>query len=134
MKFLPLLFVYLLTIVQPAVAWGRKGHAVVATIAEANLTPAARVQVQVLLQGDLNSKGELSGRNTLADVASWADEIRAVAPDYTYRGWHTRGNPVCQIKLGACKRGECVDQKLLHYADVLKDRSASSRERNEALK
>jgi len=134
MKYLTFVVACLLILTSQAFAWNKKGHAAVARIAEANLTPATSAQVQALLKGDLDSHGRLSRRQTLADVASWADEIRNTAPEYTYRGWHTRGNPVCSPKLSGCKKGECVDQKLLHYAAVLKDRSASARERNEALK
>ena len=35
-------------------SWGRTGHASVAALAEANLTPAAAAQVRELLQGDLD--------------------------------------------------------------------------------
>ena len=134
MKRLLLLLACLLVVSLPAAAWNKKGHATIARIAEANLTPAARAQAHALLKDDLDNNGKLSGRKTLVDVASWADEIRKTAPEYTYRGWHTRGNPVCTQKLGRCKKGECVDQKLLHSAAVLKDQNASARERNEALK
>lgn len=49
-----------------AVAWGKKGHAVVATIAEAHLSPTARSRVQAILRVDDADK--------MAAVASWADE------------------------------------------------------------
>lgn len=134
MKSLTFVLACLLLVTQPALAWNKKGHAAIARIAEANLTPAARAQIQTLLKSDLDSHGQLSGRQTLADVASWADEIRKTAPENTYRGWHTRGNSVCSKKAGWCWPGGCLDQKLLHFADVLKNTQASHRERNEALK
>ncbi|MBS1169971.1 MAG: hypothetical protein H6R01_889 [Burkholderiaceae bacterium] len=124
----------LLLAMQPAAAWNRNGHAAIATIAEANLTPAARAQVKHLLQGDLDARDKPSGRTTLADVASWPDEIRRIDQENRYRGWHTRGNPVCASKLGTCWIGRCVDRNLLRYAALLKDRQAGKRERNEALK
>jgi hypothetical protein len=134
MKYLPFLLVCLLVVSQPAGAWGRKGHTAIADIAEANLTPAAHKQVQWLLKNDLDNQGKPSGRTTLASIAIWSDEIRATAPAYAYQGWHTHDNAVCQAKLGACQHEECVDQKLLHYATVLKNTHATHRERNEALK
>jgi hypothetical protein len=134
-KFLPLLFVCLIATIQPATAWDRKGHAAIASIAEANLTPAARAQVKELLKDDLDANNQPSGRTTLPEVASWPDEIRKTAPENTYRGWHTRSsNSVCSGNLGWCWQGECVDRKLLHYAAVLKNTGAPPRERNEALK
>lgn len=129
-----LFLVSLLAIASPAAAWGRRAHAAIANIAESNLTPAARAQVRTLLQDDQDKYGQPSGRSTLADVASWADEIRDVAPKRRYRGWHSRENPVCSHKLGPCPDGACVDQKLMHYISVLKNQNATHRERNEALK
>lgn len=134
MKRLLPLFATLLLLSPQAYAWGRKGHAAIADLATANLTPAAQAQVTELLKGDLDAEGKLSGRTTLAEVASWADEIRDVAPKGTYKGWHTRSNPVCGEGLGGCKRGECVDRKLVEYTAILKDRSQPHRARNEALK
>lgn len=115
-------------------AWGRKGHAAIADLAAANLTPAAQAQVAELLKGDLDAEGDPSGRSTLAAVASWADEIRDVAPKGFYKGWHTRGNPVCASGPGSCRDGGCVDQKILEYTAILKDRKQPQRARNEALK
>lgn len=132
-RLLPVIAVLIL-LPNHAQAWGRKGHAVIADIAAANLTPAAKAQVTALLKGDLDAAGKPSGRATLAEVASWADEIRDIAPKGTYKGWHTRGNPVCNNSLGACRYGECVDQKIMEYTAILKDGSQPHRVRNEALK
>ena len=55
-----------------ALAWGVEGHHIVAAIASANLTPAARSQVRDLLGSD--------GAQVMADVSTWADEIRSEAP------------------------------------------------------
>lgn len=118
-----------------ALAWNAHGHAAVGAIAEAGLTPAARQEVSVLLQDDLDSRGKASGRTHLADVASWPDEIRAADPDpKAYKGWHVRANPVCSAGLGACPDGHCVDQLIIHYRHILADRSQPARARNEALK
>jgi len=118
-------------------AWGAKGHAAVASLAEANLRPEVLVQVQALLVDDLDRFGKPSARKTLAAVASWPDEIRSEAaktdPD-AYKGWHVRGNQICSDRLGRCPDGHCVDQLIIHYAKVLRDRSQSPRARNEALK
>ncbi|MEC5385998.1 S1/P1 nuclease [Uliginosibacterium sp. H3] len=117
-----------------AFAWGHKGHAAVAALAQANLTPAALAQVRELLADDLDRYEKPSHRKTLASIASWADEIRDIAPPDMYRGWHIRANQVCSDKLGACKDGNCVDQLIIRYTAILKDRSQPLRARNEALK
>ena len=134
MRFFPLLLVCLFMFSQSALAWNKKGHAAIANIAEANLTPAAREKVQALLRDDRNASNQLSGRTTLAEIASWPDEIRKADKQRTYAGWHSRNNPVCQTKPGVCWFGRCVDRNLQRYAAVLKDERATHRERNEALK
>jgi len=118
----------------PAWAWGHKGHAAVAALAESNLAPAALAQVRELLADDLDRYEKPSHRKTLASVASWADEIRDIAPRDMYKGWHVRANQVCSDTLGACKDGNCVDQLIIRYAAILKDRNQPPRARNEALK
>jgi hypothetical protein len=58
-------------------SWGVTGHRTVGKIAEKHLTPAARAAVQ-----------ELLGSETLADVSTWADEVRG-KPEYQQTGpWH----------------------------------------------
>ncbi len=59
--------VALLTILVPTMclAWGRDGHRITGYIAENFLEPHARAAVGDLLEG-----------KSLADVSTWADEIR----------------------------------------------------------
>ena len=115
-------------------AWGKLGHATVADMAAAHLTPVATAQVSALLTNDLDRHLQPSGRTTLAQIASWPDEIRDIAPVGTYRGWHTRANPVCTYVLGACKEGHCVDQNIIRYTRILQDQDQPPQVRNEALK
>lgn len=122
---------------SPCLAWNGRGHAAIAALAQANLSPAALAQVEELLRDDLDRYGQASGRQSLAAVASWPDEIRDVATrtdPAAYRGWHVRSNQVCGQKLGGCKDGACVDQLIIRYAAVLRDPQQSPRARNEALK
>ena len=63
-KFVPLLFCLFLAPLQ-ALGWGALGHRAVGEIAASRFTPEARVLADKLLGG-----------KSLADVASWADEIR----------------------------------------------------------
>jgi len=58
-------------------SWCVTGHRTVGKIAEKHLTPAAKVAVEQLL-----------GKETLADVSTWADEVRGQA-EYKQTGpWH----------------------------------------------
>ena len=72
-----LLLVIAMATVVPAAGygWGIEGHQIVADIAEAYLTPAARKQVDTILNGA-----------RMRDVANYADEIRPFRPE-TAR-WH----------------------------------------------
>lgn len=120
-----------------AQAWNAAGHTAVAAIAESRLSPAAKAEVSFLLEGDLDRKGLPSGRRTLAEIASWADEIRSEAQKFdkaAYKGWHVRANQVCADSLGPCKDGLCVDQLVIKFADQLADRTQTRQARNEALK
>jgi len=59
------------------VSWGKPAHQVIAHIAENYLEPYAKDSVKALL-----------GNQTLADVASWADEVRN-KPEYkNTASWH----------------------------------------------
>ena len=49
-------------------AWAKRGHQIVAEIAEANLSPAAKTKVSKLLA--------LEGKLKLSSISSWADSIR----------------------------------------------------------
>src|ERR1700719_4319002 len=55
--------------------WGRDGHAITAALAEAHLTEGARLGIKALLKDQ-----------SLASIASWADEVRPQR-DETYN-WH----------------------------------------------
>lgn len=134
MKQIILLSAALATFPAGVHAWSHQGHAAIADIASANLTPAAQAQVRELLKDDLAADETPSGRATLAEVSSWPDEIRTVADNGAFRGWHSRANPVCNDSLGPCKNGHCADQIIIDQTALLKDRGQSPRARNEALK
>ena len=59
------------------ISWGFKGHQAVGTIAENHLTPQAKAQIKDLL-----------GNQSLADVATWADEVREEPAFKSTERWH----------------------------------------------
>ncbi len=84
-----------------AFAWGVEGHAVVANIAEAHLTATAKAKVTQLL-------GTI-GMTHLADVASWADQVRSSRPETA--PWHFVDIPVSSTAYNAardCVNNDCV--------------------------
>jgi hypothetical protein len=64
-------------------AWGVTGHRIIGKIAENHLTPAAQAAVRDLL-----------GDQSLADIATWADEVRS-QPEYRQTAsWHFLNLPL----------------------------------------
>ena len=112
-----------------AVAWGPEGHAIVAEIAEARLTDAARAQIaQLLALDDSHAKH-------LDQIASWPDAVRPARPETA--PWHFVDIPIDVSKYDAsrdCKNGDCVVDAIQRYAKILGDRNAQPKDRLEALK
>jgi nuclease S1 len=71
---------------QPSFAWGEDGHKIIATLADAQLSPAARKEVNRLLA--------LEPGQTLASISTWADKHRNPATS----AWHYVNLP----------RGDCT--------------------------
>jgi hypothetical protein len=118
-----------------APAWGPLGHQAVGAVAAERLTPRAREQVAALLAADLDADGEPSGRTTLAQVSTWADEIRGSEADRPR--WHFDDAPVCGGAQGDgrwCAGGECASRRVQQQLSVLADPRQAPRARNEALK
>jgi hypothetical protein len=121
-----LLLVAVCSILLPRASfgWGREGHQIVATIAEARLSPRAKAGVQELLGGD-----------SLSDVANWADEIRKERNETST--WHYVDIPYEMTgydKERDGKNGNNVADKIVEFADVLNDRKQPKETRVEALK
>jgi nuclease S1 len=110
--------------VGPAFGWGRIGHRVAGKIAEARLTPAAKEAVAALLE-----PGE-----TLADVSTWADEVRR---DRRETGpWHYINIPITEPRYDVkfVPKEGCVITKIDDFRKILADTSRPRLERAEALK
>src|SRR5690625_3660187 len=91
----------------PAPACGPRGHRLVAHLAESALEPAARSAVEGLLQESGN------GRQSLADISTWADELRGSDPDLGRASarWHyvNIGESGCRYSaVRDCPAGNCV--------------------------
>jgi hypothetical protein len=113
----------------PLVAWGAQGHHVVARIAWALMTPAARDEATSLLDG---------GQDVFIAMSTWADDVRSSRPE-TYN-WHFVDIPVDATHYDAARdcapteRGDCVIAEIARARDELADRSRSKEKRAEALK
>jgi S1/P1 Nuclease len=116
-------------------AWSAKGHAIIADVASARLTPVSRNNLRVLL-----------GNNSLASIANWADAIKNDQPE-TF-GWHFvdiprsakgfAGERDCdrvQDKGPAAQTDHhnCVVDRIAMFRQVLADENASEHDRLLAL-
>ena len=106
---------------------GHDGHRIVAEIANRYLDPTAAREIRALLDQEHKS--------TLADVASWADEIKAQRPET--RPWHYVNIPISDTAYNSsrdCPNSNCVVAKIEEFRTTLADRRQSDEERLEALK
>lgn len=112
-----------------ALAWGAKGHAVVAEVAERGLSPNVAAQVR-----------QLTFSAPLRDIASLADDWRAdetkgLRPGDT-SALHYSNIPNDQATFDRardCKDDQCVVAAIEKYAAILKDKTQSRDKRREAL-
>ena len=112
-----------------AFAWGAKGHAVVAEIAERGLSPNVEAQIR-----------ELNYAAPLRDIASepddWrAQETRGERPGNTGPLHYSNipNDADTFVEARDCKDDQCVVGAIDHYVAVLRDRTQPKDKRREAL-
>jgi hypothetical protein len=112
---------------SPALAWGQTGHRVTGAIAEHYLSGVARANVELLL-----------GTETLAQAATWPDDMRSDPAEY----WQKTANPFHFVTVpagrtyaetGAPPEGDAVTA-LARFAQVLRDPNASREDKRLALR
>ena len=122
-----------------AQAWGCKGHQTVALIAEKHLTPEARQWVLKLLSENpidpkLNRYCGGASRDTMADGATWADDVRGERKNGP---WHyidiPRGSKRGPLE-PYCGAEGCVTKAISEQLAILKDPKADAAKRAEALR
>lgn len=125
--------VMLLSVTQQSWAWGREGHRLTALVAEKYLTPETKARIAELLH-----------KESLAEVAPWADTYRMEYPETA--PWHfvdipkedakfdrNRDCPVSATDPQSPWR-DCVTDRILYFEGRLGDTSLSAEERAIALK
>ena len=107
-----------------AAPWGAEGHRIIARVAESRLSKPALAEIRRLLAGQ-----------TIADVATWADQVRSERP--ATAPWHYVNIPITTTKydsLRVCPDGNCVVGALERQIAILGDKSRPDSARSEALK
>lgn len=104
-------------------AWGPSGHRIVGQIAEQHLTERAVAAVK-----------EILGDQSLADVATWADEIREDRPETG--PWHYL-NPSPRsrrVTMADSPKEGSVLSCIVDHSRLLRDRRSTAMQKNEALR
>ncbi len=120
----PASILLLLALTPPAFPWGVEGHDLIARIADAQLTPAARARVLEIL----------GPGKTMESVASWADQIRRSRP--ATGPWHYIDIPIDQPHMDLardCPKGDCVVAKIADMRAEVRNPATPPAERREAL-
>jgi len=114
-------------------AWSREGHRLTALVAQDHLTPVAAANVKDLL-----------GKDTMADVAPWADDYRKDHDESA--PWHyadTPGADDVYDRIRDCPAPphdpnspvrDCVLDRIPYFESVLKDPAATKAQKTFALK
>ena len=106
--------VFHLATIAPAFGWFDKGHRVVALIAEANLSAAARIEVQKILDG-----------MTLADAAIWPDHEGRSMRDFDPLHYVTIPESATGYDQARdCPERNCMVEAFKWFLTVAADRSA----------
>jgi hypothetical protein len=134
-----LTLVFGVAFVRPAFPWGCQGHRIVALIALDQLNSHARTEATQLLEGPiydatLRRYCPASTLPQLADLASWADDVRNQRKETA--GWHFIDIPLDARKKSvteACPASGCVTSAIRQQAEILRSASATKRQKAEAL-
>jgi nuclease S1 len=114
----------LLSLAQPAAAWGPRAHRASAKLAESRLSPRAKAIIRDLLE-----PGE-----SLADASTWADENNRDIPGSA--AWHFVNVPISADHYDPrdCRPRGCVVSKIVEFRSILADPHAPRSRRRTALR
>ena len=133
---LALIALTLAMIPAPARAWGDYAHRLIAGIALANLTPAARRDVQHILARGAAVDTPTCPIATIADASVWPDCVRGLPDRFAFSApWHYQNIDVCKpFDIAAnCPDGNCVTAQIPKQLAIAADRRASPAARAQAL-
>lgn len=110
------------------ISWGTTGHFTVGQIAEKHLTPAAK-----------NAVKDLLGNESLADVSTWADDVRGESEYKATGPWHYINLPSgldsqAFVQKVLSMPGDNVYKAVLKCEQDLRSNGASRKEKTKALK
>ena len=120
----------------PALAWGDYAHRLIAGIAQNQLSPAARADVQRILARGAAVDTPSCLLTSLADASVWPDCVRGLPDRFAFSfPWHYQNINVCVPFDAAanCADGNCVTAQITRQLAIVADRTASPAARAQAL-
>lgn len=128
--------ILLLAPLVPAQAYWEYGHETVAQIAQANMSPNARANMQRLLRAAPNLGTPKCPMRNISDVSVWADCIKGDQLRWGYTSsWHYQNVDICRpfdLK-SACAGGNCVSAQIDRNFALLSNKALPAHVRLEAL-
>lgn len=136
MKRLLIALLVLFAPLAPAQAYWEYGHENVAKIAQANMSPSARANMQRLLRAaPMLGTPKCTMRN-ISEVSVWADCIKGDRVRWGYtNSWHYQNVDICKpfdLK-SACAEGNCVSAQIDRNVALLSNQALPAHVRLEAL-
>ena len=135
MKHIFILILATLLPISPAFAWGEYGHNSIADIAQANMNPKARTQMQRLFASQRLIGTPECTLGNIRDASTWADCIRRDRLRWGYTApWHYQNVNICKaFDLSPCRDGNCVSAQIDRNFALLKNKSLPDHVRLEAM-
>ena len=132
-----LLMLLAMFLAAPALAWGDYAHRLTASIAWAQLSPAARAEVRALIRAEPRLETPECGLASIEDASVWPDCVRGRYRDrFAFSApWHYQNISVCEpFDITAkCWNGDCVTAQIPRQQAILADRSRTAAQRLEAF-
>lgn len=127
MKIKLIAFTFLSIHASCVLAWGIEGHKTVALIAESRLSAVAQSEIRQLLA--------LEGASSLADVSSWADQIKGTESGLISHAVRIPFDATAYDPKRDCgRKGKCVVYGIERYVAILGQKDTPAADRLEALK
>lgn len=136
-----LLIFAVVSLPEPARAWGCKGHQAVALLAEKHLTPHALAMAKKILADgpidpNLSRYCKEGGADPLADASTWPDDIRGIRPEAS--PWHyidiPRGATHREVEKFCDPKEGCVTRAITDQLAILRSPEAGAQQRADALR
>lgn len=115
-------------------AWSADGHRLIAELAYARLTPAARAEIDRLILTDAADPSPGCAITSVETLSTWSDCVRGVRAYANQSPWHYDNIPICQTSPPFdCANGNCATRAIERAERLLASTRATDQQRLRAL-